>query len=53
MQNMFDLQDNMEIKCENFKPRKQGQQILVKNLHLNPIRDRKYTVFRGKKEDEP
>lgn len=34
-----DLADGMEKKCENFKPRKKGQQLLVKNLHINPIKD--------------
>jgi len=46
MLNIFNIPDDMENKCENFKPRNEKEQILVKNLHLNPIKDREYYVYR-------
>ncbi len=39
-----DLDNNMEKRCENFKPRKSNEWILVKNLEFGPM-NKKYLVF--------
>jgi hypothetical protein len=40
-----DLDNDMEKKCKNFELRKGDERILVKNLRVNPIKDRQYYVF--------
>jgi len=40
-----DLPNNMEKLCENFKERNKNEAILVKNIHVNAIRDKKYLIY--------
>jgi len=40
-----DLQDGMEKQCKDFEVRNKDEAILVRNLSLNPIRDKKYYVY--------
>lgn len=40
-----DLENNMEKQCENFEARRKDEAILVKNLSVNPLQDRKYHVY--------
>jgi hypothetical protein len=47
-----DLDDNMEKLCKEFERRKDDERILVKNLHQNPIKDRKYYVWHRKEKKE-
>jgi hypothetical protein len=45
-----DLPEDMDKLCENFEPRTPNEQILVKNISVNAIRDKEYYVYEKVKE---